>query len=151
MQISLAFSTPSLFKASSIEVKSSSLLVEPAACKYRILSIHSASPKINVNNTIGSAQGTQTHCALKTGTWDSGTTLVIEIGPSGKLYGSGGKGGDGGSSSGGQGDNGETGSSALGIQYACTVNNLGVIQSGYGGGGGGGGRQQQTNTHVLRK
>ena len=101
---------------------------------------------INVNNTIGSAQGTQTHCALKTGTWDSGTTLVIEIGPSGKLYGSGGKGGDGGSASGGQGDNGETGSSALGIQYACTVNNLGVIQSGYGGGGGGGGRQQQTNT-----
>ena len=93
---------------------------------------------INVNNTIGSAQGTQTHCALKTGTWDSGTTLVIEIGPSGKLYGSGGKGGDGGSASGGQGDNGETGSSALGIQYACTVNNLGVIQSGYGGGGGGG-------------
>ena len=94
---------------------------------------------INVNNTIGSAQGTQTHCALKTGTWDSGTTLVIEIGPSGKLYGSGGKGGNGGSASGGQGDNGETGSSALGIQYACTVNNLGVIQSGYGGGGGGGG------------
>ena len=93
---------------------------------------------INVNNTIGSAQGTQTHCALKTGTWDSGTTLVIEIGPSGKLYGSGGKGGNGGSASGGQGDNGETGSSALGIQYACTVNNLGVIQSGYGGGGGGG-------------
>ena len=93
---------------------------------------------INVNNTIGSAQGTQSHCALKTGTWDSGTTLVIEIGPSGKLYGSGGKGGNGGSASGGQGDNGETGSSALGIQYACTVNNLGVIQSGYGGGGGGG-------------
>ena len=101
---------------------------------------------INVNNTIGSAQGTQTHCALKTGTWDSGTTLVIEIGPSGKLYGSGGKGGNGGSASGGQGDNGETGSSALGIQYACTVNNLGVIQSRYGGGGGGGARLQTHNT-----
>ena len=101
---------------------------------------------INVNRTIGSAQGTQTHCALKTGTWDSGTTLVIEIGASGRLYGAGGKGGNGGSANNGRGQDGATGSSALGIEYACTVNNLGVIQSGYGGGGGGGGREQQTNT-----
>ena len=99
---------------------------------------------INVNNTIGSAQGTQTHCALKTGTWDSGTALVIEIGASGKLYGAGGGGGNGGSANNGKGGDGGTGSSALGIQYACTVNNLGVIQSGYGGGGGGGGRSQTT-------
>ena len=101
---------------------------------------------INVNNTIRSAKGTQTHCALRTGTWDSGTTLEIEIGTSGKLYGSGGDGGSGGSANNGRGGDGQTGSSALGIQYACTVNNLGVIQSGYGGGGGGGGREQQTNT-----
>ena len=101
---------------------------------------------INVNNTIRSAKGTQTHCALRTGTWDSGTILEIEIGTSGKLYGSGGDGGAGGSANNGSGGNGQTGSSALGIQYACTVNNLGVIQSGYGGGGGGGGREQQTNT-----
>ena len=101
---------------------------------------------INVNNTIRSAKGTQTHCALKTGTWDSGTILEIEIGTSGKLYGSGGDGGAGGSANNGSGGDGQTGSSALGIQYACTVNNLGVIQSGYGGGGGGGGREQQTNT-----
>jgi len=99
---------------------------------------------INVNRTIGSAQGTQTHCALKTGTWDSGTTLVIEIGASGRLYGAGGKGGNGGSANNGRGQDGATGSSALGIEYACTVNNLGVIQSGYGGGGGGGGRSQTT-------
>jgi hypothetical protein len=99
---------------------------------------------INVNKTIGSAKGTQTHCALKTGTWDSGTALVIEIGASGKLYGAGGNGGDGGSANNGRGGDGGTGSSALGIQYACTVNNLGVIQSGYGGGGGGGGREQTT-------
>ena len=99
---------------------------------------------INVNNTIGSAKGTQTHCALKTGSWDSGTILEIEIGTSGKLYGSGGNGGSGGSANNGKGDDGQTGSSALGIQYACTVNNLGVIQSGYGGGGGGGGREQTT-------
>ena len=93
---------------------------------------------INVNNTIRSAKGTQTHCALRTGTWDSGTILEIEIGTSGKLYGSGGDGGTGGSANNGSGGNGQTGSSALGIQYACTVNNLGVIQSGYGGGGGAG-------------
>ena len=101
---------------------------------------------INVNNTIRSAKGTQTHCALRTGTWDSGTILEIEIGTSGKLYGSGGDGGSGGSANNGRGGDGQTGSSALGIEYACTVNNLGVIQSGYGGGGGGGGREQQTNT-----
>ena len=101
---------------------------------------------INVNNTIRSAKGTQTHCALRTGTWDSGTILEIEIGTSGKLYGSGGNGGSGGSANNGRGGDGQTGSSALGIQYACTVNNLGVIQSGYGGGGGGGGREQLTNT-----
>ncbi len=101
---------------------------------------------INVNATIASGKGTQSHCALKTGFWDSGTNLKIEIGTSGKLYGSGGDGGSGGSANNGRGGDGQTGSSALGIQYACTVNNLGVIQSGYGGGGGGGGREQQTNT-----
>ena len=50
---------------------------------------------INVNATIASAKGTQTHCALRTGNWDSNTTLEIEIGTSGKLYGSGGNGGTG--------------------------------------------------------
>ena len=97
---------------------------------------------INVNNTIGSAKGTQTHCAVKTGTWDTGTILEIKIGTSGKIYGSGGDGGSGGSANNGKGGDAQTGSSALGIEYACTVENLGVIQSGYGGGGGGGGREQ---------
>ena len=64
---------------------------------------------IHVNNTIGSAQGTQTHCALKTGTWDSGTVLTVEIGSSGALYGAGGDGGDGGSANDGDGDDGGTG------------------------------------------
>ena len=99
---------------------------------------------INVNATISSAKGTQTHCALRTGTWDSNTTLEIEIGTSGKLYGSGGDGGAGGSANETPGTDGQTGSSALGIQYPCTINNLGVIQSGYGGGGGGGGNTRTT-------
>ena len=101
---------------------------------------------INVNAKIGSSKGIQTHCALKTGFWDTGTNLKIEIGTSGRLYGSGGNGGSGGSANNGKGGDGQTGSSGLGIQYPCTINNLGVIQSGYGGGGGGGGREQQTNT-----
>ena len=99
---------------------------------------------INVNATIRSVKGTQTHCALRTGNWDSGTVLEIEIGTSGKLYGSGGDGGTGGSANETAGTDGQTGSSALGIQYPCTINNLGVIQSGYGGGGGGGGNTRTT-------
>ena len=99
---------------------------------------------INVNATISSVKGTQTHCALRTGNWDSGTILEIEIGTSGKLYGSGGDGGSGGSANETAGTNGQTGSSALGIEYPCSINNLGVIQSGYGGGGGGGGNTRTT-------
>ena len=99
---------------------------------------------INVNATIRSVKGTQTHCALRTGNWDSNTTLKIEIGTSGKLYGSGGDGGSGGSANETAGTDGQTGSSALGIQYPCSINNLGVIQSGYGGGGGGGGNTRTT-------
>ncbi len=99
---------------------------------------------INVNATIGSVKGTQTHCALRTGNWDPNTTLEIEIGTSGKLYGSGGDGGSGGSANETAGTNGQTGSSALGIEYPCSINNLGVIQSGYGGGGGGGGNTRTT-------
>ncbi len=63
---------------------------------------------INVNAKIGSSKGIQTHCALKTGFWDTGTNLKIEIGTSGRLYGSGGNGGSGngcGSNSGGKGGN----------------------------------------------
>ena len=99
---------------------------------------------INVNNTIRSVKGTQTHCALRTGNWDTNTTLEIEIGTSGKLFGSGGNGGTGGNANETAGTDGQTGSSALGIEYPCTINNLGVIQSGYGGGGGGGGNTRTT-------
>ena len=99
---------------------------------------------INVNATIRSVKGTQTHCALRTGNWDSNTSLKIEIGTSGKLYGSGGDGGTGGSANETPGTDGQTGSSALGIEYPCSINNLGVIQSGYGGGGGGGGNTRTT-------
>ena len=103
---------------------------------------------INVNATISSVKGTQTHCALRTGNWDTNTTLENEIGTSGKLYGSGGDGGSGGSANETAGTDGQTGSSALGFHYPCTVNNLGVIQSGYGGGGGGGGNTRTTVSYT---
>ena len=101
---------------------------------------------INVNVSIGSTNGagTNNHCALRTGNWDTDTTLEIEIGTSGGLFGAGGDGGEGGDSSGGNGTDGGVGSSAIGIEYPCTINNLGVIRAGYGGGGGGDGETRTT-------
>jgi len=98
---------------------------------------------VNINKTFGSEAYTHiTTCAVKTGDWNSTTDLDIEIGSNGKIYGAGGDGGDGGSANGSGGQNGKSGSTALGVQYPCSINNLGRIQSGYGGGGGGGGRRE---------
>ena len=93
----------------------------------------------NINKTIGSSNGGTAEAAVKTGNWELNTTLELEVGSNGKIYGAGGNGGDGGNSNGSGGTNGSPGSTALGITYQCTVNNLGRIQSGYGGGGGGNG------------
>ena len=92
---------------------------------------------VNVNQTVGGRKdGVRSDVALRTGVWPSGTELQIDIGPSGFLTGAGGDGGAGGSYDGG---NGGTGTSALGVEYAATINNGGVIRCGYGGGGGGAG------------
>ena len=97
---------------------------------------------VNVNKTIGSATDNNRNiCALKTGTWDTNTTLHVDVGGSGKIYGAGGTGGSGSNGSGG-GGNGLNGNSGLGIQYNGTVVNVasgGYIQCGFEGGGGGGG------------
>jgi hypothetical protein len=42
---------------------------------------------INVNKTIGSAQGNINNVALKTGSWDSNTNLEIVVGPAGTING----------------------------------------------------------------
>ena len=98
---------------------------------------------VNINKTFGSEAYTHiTTCAVKTGDWNSTTDLDIEIGSNGKIYGAGGDGGDGGSANGSAGSDGKSGSTALGVQYPCSINNLGRIQAGYGGGGGGGGRRE---------
>ena len=96
----------------------------------------------NINKTIGSQTGSNHTCAVRTGYWESFTTLELEVGNDGRIYGAGGNGGDGGSAGNGGGQNGTVGTSALGIEYPCSLNNLGRIQSGYGGGGGGSGRQE---------
>ena len=93
---------------------------------------------INVNQTIGGKKGSINDVALRTGNWPTGTELRVDVGPSGYLTGAGGNGGDA-SGTGGNADGGENGTSALGIEYAATINNGGVIRCGYGGGGGGSG------------
>jgi hypothetical protein len=105
---------------------------------------------VNVNKTLGSTKDPNyRHVALKTGSWNSGTTLQVDVGSSGAIYGAGGDGGIGGCQPGfgfvnsgwpnGYGEPGDGGTSALGIQYDGTaVVNNGYIQCGYGGGGGGG-------------
>jgi len=97
---------------------------------------------VNINKTFGSETGSTNRVAVRSGGWGSDCDLEFEIGSSGKIYGAGGNGGDGGSANGSSGGNGNAGSSALGVEYSCTINNLGRIQSGYGGGGGGGGRRE---------
>lgn len=96
---------------------------------------------IHVNQQIGSEKTRVEHCALKTGSWDSSTTLQVDVGGSGRITGAGGNGGDGRSSS-GNGSPGGNGTSALGVQYSPTQVNVasgGFLTGGFAGGGGGAG------------
>ena len=94
---------------------------------------------IHVTKTIGSSQGSINNVALRTGNWDSGTEVLVEVATGGLLIGAGGKGGDGVESGGGL--PGESGTSALGIDYDGTdiQTTGGSIICGFGGGGAGGG------------
>ena len=94
---------------------------------------------IHVTKTIGSAQGSINNVALRTGNWDGGTEVLVEVATGGLVIGAGGKGGDGVES--GQGNPGEDGTSALGIDYDGTdiQTTGGSIICGFGGGGAGGG------------
>ena len=112
--------------------------------KDRILDNSSGSKvRIHVNKTIGSAVGNINNCAVRTGSFETGTVVTVEVGSSGAIYGAGGNGGEAGTSdSDASGDNGGSGSSGLGVQFSgTTVINNGVISAGYGGGGGGGYRK----------
>ena len=114
------------------------------ATKDRIAGDSSGSKvRIHVNKTIGSAVGNVNNCAVRTGSFETGTVVTVEVGSSGAIYGAGGNGGEAGTSDGDKdGDNGGSGSSGLGVQFSgTTVINNGVISAGYGGGGGGGYRK----------
>ncbi len=96
---------------------------------------------IHVNQEIGSEKTDPQHCALRTGSWNTSTTLQIDIGGSGRVQGAGGNGGDGANGA-TDGNPGQPGTSGLGVQYTPTTLNIasgGIVSGGFGGGGGGGG------------
>ena len=98
---------------------------------------------IHVNKQIGSNAEAINRCALRTGTWNAGTDLRVEVANNGIISGAGGDGGEGGGNEDANGLPGENGSSGLGIQYTggttiITTEGNGRIQGGGGGGGGGG-------------
>ena len=111
--------------------------------KDRVINDSSGSKvRIHVNKTIGSAVGNINNCAVRTGSFETGTVVTVEVGSSGAIYGAGGDGGEAGDGEGANGSNGGSGSSGLGVQFSgTTVINNGVISAGYGGGGGGGYRK----------
>ena len=104
--------------------------------------------RIHVNKTLGGKKGSQSVCALRTGSWNGSTSLSVDVGGEGAIYGAGGDGGEGGNDM-DAGNAGQHGSSALGIDYNGTTINVasgGLIRCGFGGGGGGGcGRQEDKN------
>ena len=122
---------------------------------------------IHVNKQIGSSSAEINRCALRTGQWNNGTDLRVEVASEGIISGAGGDGGKGGGNESGKSANeegtqgvseesgkaisggkssgydGEHGSSGLGIEYThaatlVTTEGNGKIQGGGGGGAGGG-------------
>ena len=101
--------------------------------------------RIHVNKELGGKKGDQNVCALRTGSFNSGTSLIVDVGSSGKILGAGGNGGEGGNEL-NNGQAGQAGASALGIEHNGTTINVssgGLIRCGFGGGGGGGSGRQQ--------
>ena len=94
---------------------------------------------IHVTKVIGSSQGNVNNVALRTGNWDNGTELLVEV-DGGTVIGAGGNGGNGQSNN--VGTPGTDGTSGLGIDYSGTkiqTAESGLIACGFGGGGAGGG------------
>ena len=101
--------------------------------------------RIAVNKKIGSAKGSTNKCALRTGSWDASSLVVVDVSANGKLLGAGGDGGRGANGIADNAENGGDGASGLGIEHNNTVVNVysgGTILRGYGGGGGGGGGRE---------
>ena len=104
---------------------------------------------INVNKRFNSDKVNINRCALRTGTWDSTSTVSVDIGGSTQLFGSGGNGGSGQNGISGSPTAaekaGKAGTSCLGIQSSNITVNIAagaLLRCGFGGGGGGGGGRQ---------
>ena len=104
---------------------------------------------IRVNKKFGSDKSSVNNCALKTGTWNNPASVIVDLGSSAKILGSGGNGGRGADGITNPGEDGGDGSSGLGIEHQGTIVNYrsgSVIRAGFaGGGGGGGGRETSKN------
>lgn len=97
-----------------------------------------------VNKILSSSKGNILNSALHIeSSWNTGTELIVNVGPKAGIYGAG---GDGGNSPSVAGTNGTT---AIKVQFPCTILNRGYIQSGYGGGGGGAGWTQTRTVTVT--
>ena len=99
---------------------------------------------IHVNKKFGSDKSSVNNCAVRTGSWNSSSSIQVDVGGEGQILGAGGDGAQGGTCL-GTGQPGGTGTSGLGIDHnGVTVNVLsgGIIRAGFGGGGGGGGGRQ---------
>ena len=108
---------------------------------------------IHVNKRLGSeydgSRGMK--CALRTGNWESGTNLLVNVGGSGACIGAAGAGGKGGNRNSGP-TNGQRGSSGLGVQYPIDLVNFGFLAGGGGGGGGGrGDKRDRTERRRSRR
>ena len=96
---------------------------------------------VHVNKKFGSDKSSVNNCAVRTGSWNSSSSIIVDVGGEGQILGAGGDGGQGGVCL-GTGSPGGTGTSGLGIDHnGVTVNVLsgGIIRAGFGGGGGGAG------------
>ena len=97
---------------------------------------------LHVNDTIKSEKdNNRRKVAFRTGSWNGGTDLRIDVGDAGKILGAGGDGGKGADNQNERGGDGKNGTSGLGLRYPATIRVFsgGVIAGGGGGGGGGGG------------
>ena len=100
---------------------------------------------INVNKKFCSDKSTVNNCALRTGNWNSTSSVQVDLGSGANILGAGGDGGRGADGINNNGQPGGDGTSALGIEVNNCVVNIGsgaVVRAGFGGGGGGGGGRQ---------
>jgi hypothetical protein len=97
---------------------------------------------IHVNKFIGSENnGDRSVTALKTGGWESGTVLSVDLGSNARILGAGGNGGRGANNVSENGIGAQSGNSGLGLEYSGVTVNVSsgaYISCGFGGGGGGG-------------